>query len=102
MHSIMAGNIGHFDQDPRNAGQFTALEDVPPDNVRRPISVLAVANGLGIPYETVRRHVSRLVKAGRCVRVKGGVLAPAAGMRRPETDAAIMHNLANLCRLYRV
>lgn len=101
MHGIMAGNIGYFDEDPDNAGQYTSLDDVPPDSVRRPISVLAVAGSLGIPYETVRRHVSRLVKAGRCVRVKGGVLAPAAVIKRPGTDADILSNMANLRRLYR-
>jgi DNA-binding transcriptional ArsR family regulator len=101
MHGIMAGNFGHIDQGPNNTAQFTSLEDVPPDDVRRPISVLAVAGSLGMPYETVRRHVKRLVKAGRCVRVKGGVIAPVARLQRPETDAAILNNMANLRRLYR-
>ena len=101
MHAIMAGNIGYLDQDPANAGKFSALDDVPPDAMRRPISVLAVAGSVGIPYETVRRHVNRLVKAGRCERVKGGVVVRSARMREPGKDADILYNMANLRRLYR-
>jgi hypothetical protein len=49
LRAIIAGNINHIDQDPTNPSQFASIEDVPPDEVRRPISVLAVAGSLGLP-----------------------------------------------------
>ena len=101
LHAVMAANAGSFDEDPENARQYASLENVPPDSLRRPISVLAVANSLGMPYETVRRHVNRLVAQGRCVRVKGGVIFPASRVGGPASNAAIMTNMANLRRLYR-
>jgi hypothetical protein len=98
---ITAGNIGYLDQDPDTFGQFASLEDVPPDDVRRPVSISAVAGSLGLSYETARRHVSKLVKAGLCVRVKGGVIAPSAKIRGPWEHQAMLANMASLRRLYR-
>jgi hypothetical protein len=98
---ITAGNIGYLDQDPDTFGRFASLEDAPPDDVRRPVSISAVAGSLGLTYETARRHVSKLVKAGLCVRVKGGVIAPSAKVRGPWEHQAMLANMASLRRLYR-
>jgi hypothetical protein len=96
LHSIGAGNVGHLDNDPNYTGRFMALDDPLPDALRRPISILAVANSLGLPRETVRRHVNRLVEVGRCARVRGGVIAVLSGLRRPEDDEGILINVANV------
>jgi DeoR/GlpR family transcriptional regulator of sugar metabolism len=74
---------------------------MPPDEVRRPISVLAVANSLGLPYETVRRYVTKLIRLGRCGRVKGGIIALASGLRRPIDDETMVLNVANARRFCR-
>jgi hypothetical protein len=100
LRAIIAGNISHIDHDPANPSQFAAIDDVPPDELRRPISVLAVAGSLGLPYETTRRCVNNLVRDGLCIRVKGGVIAPAAKHTEPEDYQAIRTNMANLRRLF--
>ena len=50
---------------------------------RRPVSIYRLADNLSIPYETVRRHVARLVDAGFLVRDDQGVVAPDEVFRRP-------------------
>jgi hypothetical protein len=72
-----------------------------PDSARRPISILAVANSLGMPYETVRRHVNQLVKEGRCAKMKGGVVFPASRVGTPASDAAVVENMDSVRRFSR-
>lgn len=59
-------------------------DGVYPDEMRRPVSVMSVANFLGLSYETTRRHVSLLIERGYCVRVGArGVMAPSSVIRGP-------------------
>lgn len=46
-----------------------ASQTVLPDELRKPVSVLAISDSLRLPYETVRRHVAALEKEGICLRV---------------------------------
>ena len=100
LRTIISANVSHVDRDPKLRGRFASIDDTPPDELRRPISVLAVAQSLSLPYETTRRYANKLVKSGQCVRVKGGLIAPAARHQEPEDHQAIMANMANLRRLY--
>ena len=99
--AIIGANTAHLDQDLPQGAKYGSLEDVPPDEVRKPVSVMAVAETLGIPYETARRHVNKLLKAGRCERLGGGVIVPRRAIDDPVRDAAMLSNLVNLRRLFR-
>ncbi|MGQ0583440.1 MAG: hypothetical protein ACT4O6_15995 [Reyranella sp.] len=70
--AIWTGNVKHVtNADP------AILRAILPDEMRRPISVLAVSNSLRLPYETVRRHANDLLKGGFCVRVgRKGLVVP--------------------------
>jgi hypothetical protein len=59
-----------------------------PDTLRRPVAILSIANYLGLPYETTRRHVMKLVDRGFCQR-KGSreFLISAETLSRPEFQA---------------
>ena len=48
-----------------------------PTPLRTPVTVYALARSLGIPYETVRRHVGKLKAAGICEAAADGVIIPA-------------------------
>lgn len=75
-------------------------DGVVPQALRRPASALAVAASLGLPRETVRRHIGKLVERGDCVRVAGRkVLVSEAAIRRPELMAAVESNRRNLQKL---
>jgi len=58
--TISRSNVRALTDDGQGAQTFAALEAVPPDELRRGVSVYAVARDLAIPYETVRRHVKKL------------------------------------------
>lgn len=58
--TISRSNVRELTDDGQGTRSFAALEAVPPDEMRNGVSVYAVARDLGIPYETVRRHVKKL------------------------------------------
>lgn len=97
--TIIEGNVAHLIGE--EGEPYRELDEVPPDDLRRPVSVLAVAHTLGMPYETTRRHVEALIGEGRCLRVKGGVVTPTAVIDADWNREAVTANLANLRRLVR-
>ncbi|HWA63549.1 MAG TPA: hypothetical protein VG939_19380 [Caulobacteraceae bacterium] len=72
-----------------------------PDTLRAPVTVYAVAKDLGLSYETVRRHVRRLVDSGVCERGGAGLVVPASVFNRPEFVRALARNHENVQRLMR-
>jgi DNA-binding Lrp family transcriptional regulator len=79
-----------------NASGVTGYVD---DTKRKPVSVAALSSRLDIPQETVRRHVAHLLDSGRCVRMRGGVVMPAAEYTRPETIQVMLANHIHLQRM---
>lgn len=77
---------------------YDAAPGLPQDSLRTPVSVYAIAKQLGLPYETVRRHVARLMDEGRCIRVgeRGGVIVPARAIGDMRQDAFIAQSLDSL------
>lgn len=56
-----------------------------PDTLRRPTSAYAVAKFLGLPRETVRRHLLALVESGFCTRVEdNGYVITGDTLRKPQ------------------
>lgn len=66
--------------------ELTGGEPVP----RRPVSAHAIAQSLGMPYETVRGRVMTLLRLGLCERGKGGLVVPAEISRRPDHQEAML------------
>lgn len=78
-----------------------AVEGPLSDDQRFPTRALTVARRLGLPPETVRRHIATLEKGGFCRRVKGGLLAAPEQMGRSSDGAhGVFDNFANLHRLF--
>ncbi|RAK63599.1 HTH domain-containing protein [Phenylobacterium kunshanense] len=73
----------------------------PPDELRRPISVAALAGATGLPFETVRRRVARLRDRGRCEIGPDGVIVPQRSLETPAHAAVIMDNYRVLQRTFR-
>ena len=66
-----------------------------PDDLRRPVSVSALARSLGIPVETTRRHVVKLAQTGFAQRTEaGGVIVTSEILQREEIRQAALLNLA--------
>lgn len=98
--AIVAANTAHLDQSPDGA-RYTAADNAPPDDLRRPVSALAIAQALGMPFETTRRYVNRLLAEGKCVRVRKGVIAPRAVVQSPEASRLTLANVGNVRRFVR-
>jgi DNA-binding Lrp family transcriptional regulator len=92
-------NVEHLPLEPWGPEGLDAQAMVD-DELRRPATVSALAARLGLPNETVRRHVAGLERAGALLRRRGGVITPAAALGRPELQQAIVGNVANLQRLF--
>jgi DNA-binding IclR family transcriptional regulator len=74
--AITQANVDPIVRDPELNRTFATYQDVPPDDLRRPISINAVAQSLGAPFETVRRRVTRLSRAGIYRITPTGVVVP--------------------------
>ena len=73
------------------------MDGVVPDEMRRPVTVLSIANSLQMPRETTRRHVTRLLQRGYCIQVQGRrVMIPAEVYRRPEIRQIVEKNRRDL------
>ena len=95
--AIQTANTSHLADS--TGDEFAELEDVPPDDMRRPISVLALSESLKLPYETTRRYVGRLEKLGLAVRVgRGGVIIPARALELPGNLERVQRSFANVTR----
>jgi len=100
-HTIVTANMAHLDRR-AGAGRFYAgVDQAPPDEVRRPISIARLAESLELPFETTRRHVLRLMDAGICVRVEGGLIVPQSVLERPEVARSALANVGNVRKFVR-
>lgn len=75
--AITRANVGGITISRKAAAPYLGLGEAPPDAERVPVTVYALARDLGIPYETVRRHVGKLKAAGICDAVADGIIIPA-------------------------
>lgn len=97
--AIIQANTQHILGDETMQQAYSEADDQVPDPARRPVSVHALSVSLGIPYETTRRYVNKLLDDGLCVRARRGLVVPAAVIQRADMVAALKKNFANLQRL---
>lgn len=91
--AVATENTRHLPQ-----AEFSTADAVAPDTLRRPVSALAMATSLNIPYETLRRMFARMVRAGRLARVKDGFIVPEEAQRRIENEDVLRQRYALLVR----
>lgn len=90
--TISRANVRELTDDRELAQEFSALEAVPPDDLRHGVSVYAVARDLGVPYETVRRHVRKLRDAGVVDSGPEGLTIPQRVYASPNQIQAVEEN----------
>jgi DNA-binding Lrp family transcriptional regulator len=77
---VLDVNVSAISQDPELQRRYACVGDIPPDDLRRPISISATAASLRLPYETVRRRIAKLAKRGLCEVTREGVMIPSAAV----------------------
>lgn len=97
--AIVQANTQHIVSDDQMSQAYSEAGDSVPDDARRPVSVHALSVSLGIPYETTRRYVNKLLSDGLCVRARRGLVVPAEVLKQEEMVSALKRNFANLQRL---
>ena len=85
---------------------YSITEGVIPDQARRPASVKSISDSLNLPYETVRRHLGKLMASGYCERQAGrGFVVPQDVLMRPIFAGVLERNYGNfqlmISRLHR-
>jgi DNA-binding Lrp family transcriptional regulator len=86
---IRAANVQHI----TNTAPV-AHRSIVPDVERLPVTALAIADSMRLPYETVRRHTDALVKEGKLVRFgRQGVKVPETAFRNMAVESVTVHKL---------
>lgn len=98
--AIVQANVGHLDSR-EGSGLYRDSHDLPPDHTRRPVSVLSISSSLGLPYETTRRHVEKMIRSGHVERVRGGIVVPARALDTPRHRELLAEHLVSVRRLAR-
>lgn len=81
--ATIAANISHVTRNPALSAMYAHEESIPPDDIRQPIAIRALASASDLPFETVRRRAVDLVEKGLLVSRGGGVLVPAKVLSDP-------------------
>lgn len=82
--ALMTLNAAPITYNTELAGLYGRSDTPPPDNLRRAVSIGAVARRTGLVHETVRRRLIRQRALGRCEQADGGHLASMAFVQTPE------------------
>ncbi len=98
--SVVEANVGHLGASPDSATALATLRRLPPDEMRRPVTGVALAATLGIPNETVRRKIKGLIDQGLLVRVDGGLIVPTEVMASDRMTRLTRASFLNLRRLF--
>lgn len=85
--AILDANMAPVTRDPELHIRYGGADLSAPDELRRPVSVNAVAQSLQLPFETVRRRVTELARAGQCVVTPRGVYIPRVAVTSPRYNA---------------
>lgn len=81
--AISQANVSQITRSPELQRQYATLDQPPPDELRRPVSISAVANSLRMPFETARRRIAALIDLGVVRSMPRGVIIPTGPMSSP-------------------
>jgi Mn-dependent DtxR family transcriptional regulator len=88
--SIISANLALVNRDAGLQLAYAGVDEPAPDELRRPVSINAVAQSLRIPFETARRRVRRLARR-RLVEIQPrGVIVPATIINDPDFMQSIL------------
>jgi hypothetical protein len=83
MAAISQANVSQITRSPELQRAYATLDQVPPDDLRRPVSISALANSLRIPFETARRRIAALIELGVVRATPKGVIIPQGPLNSP-------------------
>jgi DNA-binding Lrp family transcriptional regulator len=99
--AITQANTAQIGRSPELQRRYALLEAPPPDELRRPVSINAVAASLHIPFETARRRIAKLRDIGVVQVSAAGVIVPQAPLETAVYRIAVEANYNLVRQLYR-
>jgi DNA-binding Lrp family transcriptional regulator len=81
--AISQANVAQITRSPELQRTYATLDCPPPDELRRPVSISAIANSLRVPFETARRRIAALIDLGVVKATARGVIIPTGPMNSP-------------------
>ncbi|MDB5472011.1 MAG: hypothetical protein JWR84_3571 [Caulobacter sp.] len=98
--AILQANLGPMMDDPALSAKYAGVDTIAPEDLRRPISVHALAGSLHMPYETTRRCVGRLIDKGFVKRVsRSGILTCADKVAEPAQKRLVEQQYQDTLRM---
>ena len=98
--AVGSANVSHIDSDLALSRQYAGL--IEPDYMRRGISRAAISRATGLPLETVRRRINKMIDMDVLVERKDGIIVSANNRLKIGTRLDRMHQHAQLIdRLFR-
>lgn len=98
--AVVQANVSPIASDGALQRLYSDYDHPPPDDLRRPVTVHALAQSLRLPYETVRRRVGRLEAAGALELAPQGLYVSAAALSTPEHKAVMLACYASTRNFY--
>jgi DNA-binding Lrp family transcriptional regulator len=98
--AIIQANVAEIGRHADLQVAYAESDALPTDDIRRPVSMNAVATSLGLPFETVRRRVNLMIAGGFCKAVEGGVIVPSAALADPKYYVAAFQGYERLRTFY--
>jgi hypothetical protein len=98
--AIVQANIAPVTRDADLQRTYAAYDEAPPDDIRRPVSMNAIAHSLVLPYETVRRRVTQMAADGLCDVGARGVVVSSAMLTSPQHRAVVIATYDLVRRFY--
>jgi hypothetical protein len=98
--AVVQANVAPLMRDGEVQRAYASPDAPPPDELRRPVSMNAIAQSLRLPYETVRRRLLRLAAADACEISPHGVIVPTRELASPAHTAALFAVWEQIRRLY--
>jgi DNA-binding Lrp family transcriptional regulator len=98
--AISQANVVPITRDPVLQRAYASLDQAPPDEIRRPVSINAIANSLRVPFETARRRITSLINSGVLQSTAKGVILPHAPLNSPFYRLAAERNYTLVKTLY--
>ena len=78
IHAVLNANVINVMKDTELDMEFGSLHTVEPDTIKQGVTRSALSRFLGLPVETIRRRVNRLIKIGVFAQRSGGLIVSEA------------------------
>ena len=98
--AISQANVAQITRSPELQRRYATLDAVPPDELRRPVSINAIAGSLRMPFETARRRIAALKEIGVIHVTPRGVIVPQGPLNSPFYRETTEHHYNLVRELY--